>query len=150
MIRAIQEYFSRSLQFTPAESQDDTRLHLAAAALMIELIYIDENIAKAEKARMTHLLQHTWGISRDDIDNLVNLAEKEVDNAHDLYQFTRLINDNYSYEMKCNLVQSLWEIAYADNELNKYEEAMIRKLSDLLYVQHADFIRGKQNAQANG
>ena len=120
------------------------QIRLAATALMIELIYVDENVAQEEKKRLVEILQNTWHINKEEIDTLIKLAEEKVDNANDYYHFTRLINDNYTYEMKYQLIKSLWEIAYADNELNKYEEATIRKLAELLYVEHADFIRAKQ------
>ncbi len=147
MIKAIQQFFTQSLQQQPEKKSDDT-MHLAAAALMIELIYIDEDVTKTEKTKLVHLLEKVWHIDKEQIDHLVKMAEKEVDNAHDLYQFTRLINDNYAYELKCQLIESLWQLAYADDELNKYEESMIRKMADLLYVTHADFIRTKQAAIA--
>lgn len=148
MIKAIQQYFLKSLNSTETKNADNT-VHLAAAALMIELIYIDEQVTKAEKEKMVHLLEKTWHIDEGEIHNLVKMAEKEVDSAHDLYQFTRLINDNYTYELKCRVIASLWELAYADNDLDKYEESMIRKMADLLYVTHADFIRTKQAALAS-
>lgn len=145
MIKAIQQFFTQSLQPQPEKKSDDT-LHLAAAALMIELIYIDENVTKSERTQLVHLLEEIWHIDKKHIDHLVKMAEKEVDNAHDLYQFTRLINDSYPYQLKCQLIESLWQLAYADDDLNKYEESMIRKMADLLYVTHADFIRSKQAA----
>lgn len=146
MIKTIQQFFTKSLSI-PEQASDDT-VHLAAAALMIELIYIDEHISKAEKLKLVYLLEKTWHINHEKIDKLVAMAEKEVDGAHDLYQFTRLINDNYTYDLKCRVIASLWELAFADDELNKYEEAMIRKIADLLYIEHADFIRTKQVALA--
>ncbi len=147
MIKSIQHFFLQSLQQQP-EIKSDDKLHLAAAALMIELIYIDENVTKTERTKLVHLLEKIWHIDKEQIDTLVKMAEKEVDSAHDLYQFTRLINDNYTYDLKCQLIGSLWQLAYADDDLNKYEESMIRKMADLLYVTHADFIRTKQTAIA--
>jgi uncharacterized tellurite resistance protein B-like protein len=146
MIKSFKDFFSTSIQPDNAPSSDS--LHLAAAALMIELIYTDDKVMQAEKEQLTRILQNTWHIEKDKIDSLIKIAEREIDNANDFYQFTRLLNDNFNYAKKCQLVESLWQLAFADNELNKYEEAMIRKIADLLYVQHEDFIRTKQKALA--
>jgi uncharacterized tellurite resistance protein B-like protein len=66
-----------------------------------------------------------------------------VSESTSLYEYTRLINDSCSYQDKLNLVNSLWKIAFADNSLDKYEEHLIRKISDLLHVSHSDFIKEK-------
>ena len=72
-----------------------------------------------------------------------------ADKATSLYEFTRLINDHYSKEQKLLLIQSMWRVAYADNDLNKYEERLIRQVSDLIHVSHSDFMKMKMKV-ANG
>jgi uncharacterized tellurite resistance protein B-like protein len=142
MFKSLQQFFKESL---PANKEPDANaLNLAAAALMVELIYIDDNIAASERNKLITVLEKQLAISHSQVLELVALAEKTAGNAHDFYQFTRLINDNYSYPLKCQLIESLWQLAYADNALDKYEESMIRKIADLLYIEHADFIRAKQ------
>ncbi|MDP2091517.1 MAG: TerB family tellurite resistance protein, partial [Pseudohongiella sp.] len=71
------------------------------------------------------------------------LAEKEAQQAVSLYDFTSLINEGYGYEEKLLLVENLWRVALADEHLDKYEEQLIRKTSDLIYVSHSDFIKTK-------
>ena len=60
-----------------------------------------------------------------------------------MYEFTRLINDHYSYEQKTGLVENLWRLAFADENLDKYEEGLIRRVADLIHVSHGDFIKTK-------
>ena len=74
---------------------------------------------------------------------------QEVKEANDFYQFTRLINDHYEYVDKCKLIQSLWKLAYADAVLDKYEEYTIRKIAELIYVSHGDFIQAKMAVKNN-
>ena len=64
-----------------------------------------------------------------------------------LHQFTKLIHDNYSLEEKKEIIYLLWLVAYSDEDLDMYEESMIRKISDLLYIPHQDFIQAKLRAQ---
>ena len=141
MLNTLQKFFQRSL--VPQSEHQPANIGLAAAALLVELIFTDEKALKEEKEKLFDILQDEFGVESQDIDELVALAEQEVHEANDLYQFTRLINDNFSYEQKCTLVKALWQIAYADNELDKYEESTIRKIADLIYVDHSDFIKAK-------
>ena len=73
----------------------------------------------------------------------LNEAEKKVSESTSLYEHTRLVNDLCDYQDKLKLISNLWIIAFADNQLDKYEEYLIRKISDLLHVSHSDFIREK-------
>ena len=141
MLKTIQNFFTDALQ-TP-ENEPVINIGLAAAALLVELIYTDDKVLKEEKDTLFDILQEQFGVESQDIDELVKLAEQEVKESNDLYQFTRLINDNYTYTQKCTLIKALWQIAYADNELDKYEESTIRKIADLIYVDHSDFIKAK-------
>ncbi len=77
------------------------------------------------------------------LDDVIKLAEEEAAQAVSLYEFTSLMNETYDYEDKVLLVENLWRLALADDHLDKYEEQMIRKTADLLYVSHSDFIKTK-------
>ena len=145
MLKAIQSFFNNELNETVDDS--DQRLNLAAAALLIEIIMIDDDFKEQERKALYQLLASEYHIEANAIDELVSMAEKEVRDSNDLYQFTRLINDNYDYPKRCQLIESLWLIAFADNELDKYEESMIRKIADLIYVDHTDFIKAKLSAK---
>jgi uncharacterized tellurite resistance protein B-like protein len=66
-----------------------------------------------------------------------------VDEATSLYEFTRIINDHYSAQQKVQLIGAMWAVAFADGNLDKYEEALIRQVAELTYVPHQDYIRCK-------
>ena len=59
------------------------------------------------------------------------------------YDLTRLINNGFSAAQKVKVIELMWEVAYADDKLQKYEEALVRKVADLIYVPHSDFIAAK-------
>jgi uncharacterized tellurite resistance protein B-like protein len=71
------------------------------------------------------------------------LAKEQAHEATSLYEFTRLINDNYDPAQKIALIENMWRIAFSDERLDKYEDNLIRKISELIYVSHSDFIRTK-------
>jgi uncharacterized tellurite resistance protein B-like protein len=87
-----------------------------------------------------------FGLSGDEAVELLELAEEERSESTDYYQFTSLINDNYTPEQKIRLVELLWRIAYANESLHLYEEHLVRKIADLLHVPHSAFIASKLNA----
>jgi uncharacterized tellurite resistance protein B-like protein len=62
-----------------------------------------------------------------------------------LYEWTSIINETYEYKLRVDVIKSLWDVAYADGRIDKYEDYTIRKIADLLYVKHTDFIRTKLN-----
>ena len=91
----------------------------------------------------------TLFLTREVADELLNTAKDTVHDANDLFQFTEVINAQYSYEEKVSLIESLWKVAYSDQQLDKYEEHMVRRIADLLYVSHSDFIQTR-NRIKNG
>lgn len=122
-------------------------LHVAAAALMIETARADFVHDDAEQTRLTELLSDALQLSQEQIKELVIAAEARVDEAISLYEFTRVINDHYSAEQKLRLIDAMWSVAYADNDLDKYEEHLIRQVAELTYVPHSDYIQSKLSAR---
>jgi uncharacterized tellurite resistance protein B-like protein len=121
--------------------------HLAAAALMVEVMVIDRKISGKELSVIKKIFEHQFDLQKSEIDQLLKLAKEEVKEATSLYQFTRLINDQFDAEKKKDLIENLWQIAFADEVLDKHEEAIIRRIAELIYVPHADFIKTKQKAK---
>ncbi|MEJ2143466.1 MAG: TerB family tellurite resistance protein [Gammaproteobacteria bacterium] len=118
-------------------------MQLATAALLIEMTRVDEHIKPEEQTMLAAGIRRTFGLSEHDTGELIRLAEQEAHDATCYHAFTSLINKNFSREKKIRVVEMLWEIAYSDHELDMYEEHLVRKISELLYVQHGDFIAAK-------
>ena len=151
MIKKISQFFDNKLGISTKkidqEFDHEKKLQLATAALLIEIARADFDIADEEKHSISQSLQQTFNLAESELDEIMDLAEQEVHEAVSLHQFTRLIHDNYSAEDKKEIIKMLWIVAYSDNVLDKYEEAMIRKISDLLYVSHGDFTHAKSLAR---
>lgn len=131
-----------------AEQSADENRRLAAAALLVEVARADFQQDAEEEAAMRELLCSSLSLDRVSVDALLSAASDTVDEATSLYEFTRLVNDHYSYDEKFALVSAMWQVAYADKSLNKYEEHLIRRVSELIYLTHEDFIRAKLAAKA--
>ena len=148
MLDKFKAYFNNNAgEETPEEREH--HLRLASAALLIEVAIIDQNFDDAEIEAMNQILQNKFSITPKETNELIQLAKTESDDATSMYQFTRLLNDSCDQKQKFKLLEGMWTIAYADGNIDKYEEYMIRKISDLLYMSHSDFIRAKHNVKAN-
>ncbi len=88
-------------------------------------------------------MKRRFAFSDDETQALVDAALEQEREAVSLHPFVRLIIEHFSAVQKRRIIEDMWEVAYADRELDKYEEAQIRKIADLLYVPHKDFIRAK-------
>ncbi len=141
MIKSLKALFAKPSEEDEAEMEH--QLQLAAAALLIELSRADYVVEPTEQDTLQGILHASLGLSEEEITELMTLANKAADRATSLYEFTRLINDHYAKEQKLLLVQSMWRVAYADGDLDKYEERLIRQVSDLIHVPHRDYIRMK-------
>jgi uncharacterized tellurite resistance protein B-like protein len=132
-----------------AERQEQPReraFELAAAALMLEVTRADFAQTEDERQVLLQLLRDTFALSKEEVEHIEQQARDDVDRAVCLHGFVRTINDNADYDDKLQLVESLWKIAYADGDLDKYEEHLIRRIADLLYIPHDAFIRAKLSA----
>lgn len=146
MINTIKEYFEGLLTDSPDDKKHTKSLELATAVLMIEISLADDHIDERERDEIKKQMSAGFELDDSTIDELIEAAEKEVDHSVSLYEFTRLLNDKLPMEDRVAVVKNLWRIAYADNVLDKYEEYYIRKVADLLYVAHSDFIKSKLDA----
>ena len=145
MLLAIKQFFEEKLSVNAqhATQQDDKRIELATAALMFELMRTDSRIDERERQALTQLLSETFGLDKTSLQELLSMAEIAASEATSLFEFTSLINESYSYDQRVRLIENLWRVAFADQKLDRYEEHMIRNVSDLIYVKHSDFIRTK-------
>jgi uncharacterized tellurite resistance protein B-like protein len=152
MITSINSFFENFLK--PAKEDNNTatadKLHLASAALLIELCAADHERHEDETRALRRILRETFRLQERQLDELWELAHEEARSATSLYQFTSLINSGYGYEEKLRLLKHMWEVAYADGRIDRYEDHMIRKVADLLYLSHTDFIRMKLASRPDG
>lgn len=145
MLLAIKKFFDEKLSVSSEQSsdQDNRKIELASAALMFELIKTDSKIDAREKQALAQVLRDTFALDDETVSSLVTMAQEATDEATSLYEFTTLVNEHYGYDQRVKLIENLWRVAFADTKLDRYEEHLIRRVSDLIYVRHSDFIRTK-------
>lgn len=153
MIDGIRDFFTQMIApaaaaGTGAASQH--ALHVATAALLLEMMRMDSSVTAAETATVARALQTRFGLDAAQLDTLLALAAEEARQATDYFQFTSLINKHFSQEQKIQVVENLWQVAFADGHLDAHEQHFMRKIADLLYISHADYVAAKQRARGTG
>ena len=142
-------FFKKIFQTEESEDPtiDDKTSTKACVALLLETSMADEILDESELMALKNTLQKDFQINEDEIDELIDLAKENVEDSTSLYEFTRDINDNFDAAERVKLIESMWKIAYADGNIDKYEEHIIRKVANLIYVAHSDFIKAKLSAK---
>ena len=144
MIKKIKDLlanFSNTTEIEESFSPD--KLDQACAALLIEIAFADKIFDSTEKELLKESLLRSYNLEAEVVDGIIDDAENTVAESTSLYEYTRTVNDEFGYEDKLNLLENLWKVAYADNNLDKYEEHLIRKIADLIHVDHGDYINIK-------
>lgn len=145
MINKIKAFFAKNV--VDAEDSSLSGEQLATAALLIEVMVIDGNLAEDELQSISATLAQMLDLSSEQVDELVLLSRDEVADATSLYQFTKEINAHFSHEKKLNLMTAMWRVAFADGHLDKHEEGIIRRVADLLHLRHSEFMQCKLSAR---
>ena len=122
------------------EESNLTLLNNSCAALLVEIAFADKDFDETEKASLKQSLIETYAIDDSDIEEIIRDAEDTVSESTSLYGYTSIVNTEFQYEDKLKLLRNLWKIAYADGYLDKYEEHLLRKVSDLIHISHSDYI----------
>jgi uncharacterized tellurite resistance protein B-like protein len=125
----------------------DRQLQLATAVLLLEAARCDFDLRADEFGAILGAVRRIMGLTEDEASAVIRFAEEEVRQSKRLYEFTGLIDKNYTAEQKKALVQQLWQVVYADAQLVASEEYVVRKIADLLNVPLADFLDAKIRAR---
>ena len=145
MLDILKRFLSKT-ESEPAKNVDQATEHdvrVAACALFVEMARIDEKFTEAEMDTILSIVQDRYGLSREHADALVAEADKELDKSVDLWQFARLINENYSPDEKIEIVETLWRMVFVDGKMDRYEHYLMNKLKNLLRLSHDQLIAAK-------
>ncbi len=148
MIAFLKSLFEEDAADNGTPEDQERQCRLASAALLVEVASIDDQFAESERNALLKILTKEFNLIGDELAEIEKLAIEKQSEASSLHEFTSLINEHFAVESKIQLIVNMWRIAYADGELDKYEEYIIRRVSELIYVAHGDFIRAKQIARS--
>lgn len=147
VLNKLQQLLEQTNESNRSSDNSNSALNLATAALMVEVATIDQHFDPTEIEALKNQLLKQFFVDADTVDTLIEEAKTSSADSSSLYEFTQLINQHFNDEQKFMLTVALWHVAYADGNLDKYEEHIIRRIVDLIHMRHSDFIRAKQIAR---
>ncbi len=150
MINKLKEFFKNEIALSASNStraQQQHSLEQACALLLMEVSNADFEQSNVEKEKIKQVLQSLFSLSDEKLNELFEYSKQASKDTTSLHPFTSMINDSYKYDQKVNLLGLMWKVAYVDDDLDKYEEAVIRKVAELLYIAHSDYIKVKHHAE---
>jgi uncharacterized tellurite resistance protein B-like protein len=137
-----------NLSEQPSEFDRDTQLKIATCALMLEVANSDDEFVVEEKSFITKTMKEEFNLDDKLVSELLSISKEKVKQSVSLYEFTDIINKNYSKDEKLTILDNLWKLVYADGTLDKYEEYFIRTISKNLHLNHTDMIASKLEIQS--
>ncbi len=146
MLAKIKNFLEKSLQSESLEEESTLSLEQACAVMLAEVSRADYELSDEELLKIEQSLSKLFNLEATSLKEIMEFATAHSSEATSYYPFTSTINKSFAYEQRVQLVQMLWEIAYADGNLDKFEDSVVRKISELLYVSHSDFIQSKHKA----
>jgi uncharacterized tellurite resistance protein B-like protein len=148
MLRTLKDLFN-AFASEPAQTpaQQEHALQLACAVLLVEVMRAQPEVRPGERAAVVAALQRKFALQPDEIERLVELADAKARTATDFFAFTSTLNDRFSHEQKMRIVELMWQVAYADGDVDANENHVISKVAGLLHVTHGEYIAAKLHAR---
>ena len=143
MFSKLKDWVDSTFEIHDSQDNGESSVEFAAAILLLEVSRADYDISIAEKKIIAGELAKQFNLGQSKTNALLQYAVDEHEHYTSSHPFIRLLNEELDIAAKQQLLEGLWRVAYADKELDKYEEYHIRKIADWLYLPHADFIRLK-------
>ncbi len=119
------------------------RVQVATCVILLEVAKYDNEFSSIEEETTKAILKKDFSISEEAIGDLMKVAEEHREESVDIWEFTNVINQNFSREEKLKIMEAAWKIIYSDEILNKYEDHYVHVLAGLLRLRHADLIDAK-------
>jgi uncharacterized tellurite resistance protein B-like protein len=150
LIRRFIEQIAGTLSKADTAEQPVDReraIRRATAVLMLDVALADKEFSATELERLQALAESHFGLGHDEAAELIEEARNEAEHLVSLHEFTQLLHNHLTEEEKASIVGMLWQIAYTDGHLDKYENSLVLKISDLLYVSRGRVMRLKHDAK---
>lgn len=143
--KILSDESNKSLNPDNGNKTDDYRkqLQIATAAIFVEMANADGDFSAEEREHIVKSLKNRFDIEEEYVNELIDLSQAELKESVSLYQFSNIINDNFTSEDKIELLKNLWRVIYTDKTLDKYEDHLIKVIGGMLQVEHREIINAK-------
>jgi len=146
-MRILIEKLFRSFEVETEVVDRDRLLKIATATLLLEVINADFEVQQSEMDKLQNLLSSQFKLGAEELDQLLAEAKLEADHMVSLQHITRQLNEQFDQAEKTRVIEMMWEMVFADGNLDRYEEHLIRQVAELLYLPHSAFIKARHKAE---
>ena len=138
------EYF-KNMVATQNKEQDNfqKKLQVATCALFFEIAKADENFTREEHEKIVSIMKSKYELNNDEANELMSLTEASIKKSVSIYEFATIVDQSFSKDEKLELMKELWQLIYTDKKLNKYEDNLIKRIGDILKLEHKEVIDAK-------
>jgi uncharacterized tellurite resistance protein B-like protein len=131
----------RTSEVQPRRQHDPLRL--ATAAILLDIAYADGEFSPVEDGNVVGFLTQRFDLSEDDARELLEAADEIRKKTVDHFALTHYIRKNAPLSERIEIVKTMWRLVYSDGKLSEYEAYLVRKLADLLGLEHHVMIEAK-------
>ncbi len=156
MLRTLKDLFDRltdGLNHPASDAHGSAvlshTLELATAVLLVEVMHTEPGLKEAEKDAVLLALRRKFHLAQDELDRLLELAHETARTAYDYHSFTNRLNEQFTQDQKIQVIEAMWQVAYADGHVAAGENHVIAKVAGLLHVTHGEYIAAKMRAKQN-
>ena len=123
------------------------QIAVAATALMVQLARVDSNQDDRELETIVECAVSAHEVTEPEAREILEDALSHADDATSLYEFTGKLNEYLDQNDKQRLLESIWSVALADGRIDRYEEHLIRRIADLLHLNHREYMQARHRAE---
>ena len=150
MFRSLSSFFQDTMAPADSRREDQDHLQVATCALLLEVAHADDDYSDQEAAAIAKMVGARFGLDEEKTSELLHVADEERRKSGDLYQFARLINENFTRGRKLAILELLWQVVYKDGVLETREDALMHKMGTLLGVRHEELMALKLKVKRSG
>jgi len=125
------------------DNSEKNKVQIATCAIFLEMAKSDDNFTEEESKQIVSVMQRTFDLEKEYVDELIDLAKSRLVQSISIYEFTGIINTNFTSDEKFELMKNLWRLIYTDQKLDKYEDQLVKRLGTMLHLEHKDVIAAK-------
>lgn len=141
------EYFKNILTAVPGKPGEkygiQEKLQVATCALFFEMAKADDNFSEVENKKIISIMKEEFNLDNEQVDELIAQTEESIKKSVSIYEFTTIIDQNFSRDEKNELMKNLWRLIYIDGKLDKYEDNLVKRIGDMLKLEHREVIDAK-------
>ncbi|WP_444956749.1 tellurite resistance TerB family protein [Microbulbifer sp. ZKSA002] len=147
MLQQIRKLFEQIGNSVDVEARDEKDVRMISAALLVEVATVDQKLDECERETLTQLLCQHYSLDQTSATEIVSEAIAQRDRATSLFEFTQAVNEQFSERDKYLLILQMWQVAFSDDVIEAFEEHLIRRVAELIYLPHGLFTKARAEAR---